>query len=74
MTVRELIEHLQSFDSSLTVYVPGNDGKAEIAAIVCCMPHVNVPYGVSIPDDVAIMSQEFSDYLEGIDNECPSKT
>lgn len=69
MTVGELIAHLQSFSRDLTVYVPGNDGKAEIAAIVCNMPHVNVPYGVRIPDDVAIMSQEFSDSLESNDHD-----
>lgn len=64
MTVGELIAELKGFDQSLTVYVPGNGGKAEIAAIVSTMPHLHVPCGVTIPDDVSIMSQEFADELD----------
>ena len=64
MTVGEMIAELKKFDASLTVYVPGVDGRAEIAAVVSVMPHLNVPYGVSIPADVSIMSQEFADELD----------
>lgn len=64
MTVAELIDHLKGFDPSLTVYVPGNDGKAEIVEHVGSMMHTELPEGISIPDDVYIMGQEFADLLD----------
>jgi hypothetical protein len=70
MTVAELIAELKGFDPSLTVYVPGNNQKAEIAALVGPMPHLGIEFGVSIPDDVYIMSQEFADDLD-VDQEAP---
>lgn len=64
MTVGEAIDSLSAYDRSLTLYVPGLDGMAEIAAVIGPMEHVNLPEGISIPHDVFIMSQEFADFLD----------
>lgn len=72
MTVDDLITELSKYDRSLTVYVPGTDGRAEIVACVGPMEHclcADTDLGVSIPHDVYIMSQEFADTIEDDDME-----
>jgi len=61
MTVGELIEALYDFDLSINVYVPSMNGKVEIAAHVGPLSHLNLPAGISIPDDVYIVSQDFDE-------------
>ena len=67
MTVGEVIDHLSQHDRSLTVYVPGVDGRAEIVACIGPMEHclcAGDPTGISIPPDVYIMAQEFADTID----------
>ena len=69
MTVDDLITELSKYDRSLTVYVPGTDGRAEIVACVGPMEHCGLPAGICIPHDIYIMSQEFADTIDDDDME-----
>ena len=65
MTVGELIDALKGFPLDLNVYVPDTrDGTAQIARGVDWMQHVNLPDGVSIPDDVCITPWTYSEFLD----------
>lgn len=68
MTVGDVLDSLAAFDRSLTVYVPGVDGIAQIVACVGPLEHVGLPPGIRIPHDVFIMSQEFADSLDASDD------
>jgi hypothetical protein len=58
VTVGELYDLLGEIDRERTIYVPGEDGKAEILAHVVDLKHVNFGpdmKGIAIPDDVALL-------------------
>lgn len=68
MTVRELIEELQDRDQDALVWVPlCTDGKNGLAKYVCRCPHTNLPEGIAISDDIAILPIEMADYVHGDD-------
>lgn len=70
MTVRELIAELQTRDQDALVWIPRcEDGKNGLAKYVCRCPHTNLPEGISIPDDIAILPLEMDDYVHGDDGE-----
>ena len=57
MNVGELVDILAQVERGRTVYVPDLDGTAQIAVAVVDLKHVNLPVeGVTIPDDIAIMT------------------
>ena len=62
MTVAELIRELQHFDAQQMVYVPDTtDATVQLVAKVQAMPHVNVPEGIAIPDDVILLPLSMTD-------------
>lgn len=55
MTVKEVILALQQYSPEQNVYVPDSrDNTAQIAKSVSLLEHLNLPEGISIPDDVTI--------------------
>ena len=58
MTVGELMDLLQEVERDRTIYVPGEDMKAEVLDYVVDLKHMNLPIemkGIAIPDDVALL-------------------
>ncbi len=58
MTVGELHDLLGEIDRDRTIYVPGEDGKAEVLTHVVDLKHCNFGLdmkGITIPDDVALL-------------------
>lgn len=71
MTVGELTDLLVQVDRDRNVYVPGVDGKAEIADMVIDLQHVNLPKGmegIKITDDVAILPMSIYEATEADDD------
>ncbi len=66
MTVGQVIAALSQFDRDRSVYVPDVDGTAQIAVAVVDLEHVNLPIaGVTIPNDVALMTAKAMEASEG---------
>lgn len=65
MTVKELIAELQDRDPDALVYVPLSDGKNGILKYVCRCPHTNLPDGIAISDDIALLPIEMDDFVHG---------
>lgn len=64
MTVRELITELQTKDPDALVWVPWcTDGKNGLAKFVCDCTHTDLPEGLSIPNDIAILPIGMDDYV-----------
>lgn len=64
MTVKELIAELQERDPDALVYVPySQEGKNGIVKYVCRCPHTNLPAGIAISDDVALLPIEMDDFV-----------
>ena len=56
MTVGELIDELWVLDRGRMVYIPDyTDQTVQLVAVVQAMPHLNLPEGVAIPDDVILL-------------------
>lgn len=56
MTVGELIDRLRAFGRDRMVYVPDyTDGTVQLVTQVSDLPHLNVPKGIAIPDDVVLL-------------------
>lgn len=56
MTIGELADLLVQIDRDRTVYTLDMDGTAQPVAHVVDMKHLNLPAGIAIPDDVALMT------------------
>ena len=65
MTVRELIAELQQRDQDALVYVPHSEGKNGILKYVCRCPHTNLPEGIAISDDIALLPMEMEAFVHG---------
>ena len=67
MTVGELADLLMKVDRDRMVYIQDIDGTAQPAAYVVDIRHLNLPEGIQVPDDVAIMTANTFDELATID-------
>lgn len=66
MTIKELINLLSEVDQDRLVYIQDIDGTVQTAMYVVDLKHLNLPDGISIPDDVAIMTSNTFDQTESI--------
>lgn len=59
---------LSTVDGDRLVYIPGEDGKAEPAAFLVHLRHVELGIpGISIPDDVAILPDSMRESMSPYD-------
>lgn len=56
MTVKELIHLLKDVEPDRIVYIQDIDGSSQPAQYVVDLKHLNLPEGIAISDDVAIMT------------------
>lgn len=56
MTVGELVDILKDLDQDRMAYVQDIDGTVQPVSHIVDMAHTNLPDGITIPDDVAILS------------------
>ena len=65
MTVKELITELQTMDQDALVWIPiCHNGQNGLAKYVCRCPHTNLPDGITIPDDIAILPLEMGEFVD----------
>ncbi len=56
MIVKELVELLAQVDQDRMVYTQDIDGTAQPVMCVVYLKHTNLPDGICIPDDIALMT------------------
>ena len=76
MTVGEVVDILLQVDRDRTIYVPDlTDQTAQPVAAVVDMVHLNLPKGIAIPDDVALLpSRMLNDGGEEVEADEPVPT
>jgi hypothetical protein len=68
MLVQELLNLLKEIDETRQVYILDMDGTAQPVSYVVDLTHTNLPKGIAIPDDIALMTTNTFDQTETLDN------